>query len=132
MPIVTLFYVLANLSYFVVISPAEIIASHAVAVVCFKDYRNASLIASFMTSSSMNPDIRNKTLQLAEVGHTFVRLHLNFRQFERNHFHGRADCCNRSKRRPVSGCLWISSSKITYTDTSIDVGGTNNCGGLFI
>ncbi|XP_046445224.1 large neutral amino acids transporter small subunit 1-like [Daphnia pulex] len=32
MPIVTLFYVLANLSYFVVISPTEIIASHAVAV----------------------------------------------------------------------------------------------------
>ncbi len=33
MPIVTLFYVLANLSYFVVIPPAEILASHAVAVV---------------------------------------------------------------------------------------------------
>lgn len=33
MPIVTIFYVLANLSYFVVISPADIIASHAVAVV---------------------------------------------------------------------------------------------------
>ncbi|KAK4020770.1 large neutral amino acids transporter small subunit 1 [Daphnia magna] len=32
MPIVTIFYVLANLSYFVVISPADIIASHAVAV----------------------------------------------------------------------------------------------------
>jgi hypothetical protein len=39
MPIVTLFYVLANLSYFVVISPTEIIASHAVAVVCLKNKR---------------------------------------------------------------------------------------------
>lgn len=34
MPIVTLFYVLANLSYFVVLTPSEIIASEAVAVVC--------------------------------------------------------------------------------------------------
>ena len=33
MPIVTVFYVLANLSYFVVIPAEEIIASNAVAVV---------------------------------------------------------------------------------------------------
>ena len=32
MPIVTIFYVLANLSYFIVISPPDIIASQAVAV----------------------------------------------------------------------------------------------------
>lgn len=43
MPIVTLFYVLANLSYFAVMTPTEIIASQAVAVVSYNS--NASILS---------------------------------------------------------------------------------------
>lgn len=80
----------------------------------------------------MNPDIRNKTLQLVEMGHTCVRLNLNFRQFEWNHFHGGANCCNRSEQRPVSGCLWIPSPTITYTHTSFDLGGPHRQSSIYL
>ena len=71
----------------------------------------------------MKSDFRIKALQLAKMDHTFVRLDLNFRQFEWNHVHSRANCGYRSKRRPVSGRVWVPSPKVINTNTSSYVGG---------
>lgn len=38
LPLVTIIYVLANIAYFIVLSPNEIIESNAVAVVCYLAY----------------------------------------------------------------------------------------------
>jgi hypothetical protein len=57
------------------------------------------------------------------MGYTFICVDLNLRQFEWNHVHGRPNCGYRSKRRSISGSVWVPSSTVTYTNTSSNVGG---------
>lgn len=96
MPIVTVFYVLANLSYFVVIPPAEIIASPAVAVVGLLHNDLASnKIFSFSSGTSFVLDIRDQIVRLAEMDHSRFRFDIDIRQFERHHFRGRPNRCHR-------------------------------------
>lgn len=133
MPIVTVFYVLANLSYFVVIPAEEIIASNAVAVVrptttqqqIFNLYMYHILLNYYACIHLPSPsDIRNEIIQLAKMGYSAIRFRIDVRQFKRYHFRSSTNYWNRRQWTPITSFIRFPALQITNAHSRTSFRGT--------